>query len=52
MYDQLVLCAKHGANVISSTEELSYPFDRHPEIAKELDLVARENGGYHSRHWR
>ncbi|MDA0684378.1 MAG: dihydrodipicolinate reductase [Bacteroidetes bacterium] len=44
MYDQLVLCAKHGANVISSTEELSYPFDRHPEIAKELDLVARENG--------
>lgn len=28
MYDQLVLCAKHGANVISSTEELSYPFDR------------------------
>lgn len=44
MYDQLVLCASHGANVISSTEELSYPFDRHPEISKELDRVAKENG--------
>jgi len=44
MYDQLVLCARHGANVISSTEELSYPYDRHPEISKELDQVARENG--------
>lgn len=44
MYDQLILCARHGASVISSTEELSYPYVRHPEISAELDRVARENG--------
>ena len=43
MYDQLMLCARAGVNVISSTEELSYPFDRYPELARELDAVAREN---------
>jgi len=44
MYDQFILCARHGANVVSSTEELSWPYDRHPEIAAELDQVAKENG--------
>jgi len=44
MYDQLIPCARHGANVVSSTEELSWPYDRHPEIAAELDQVAKENG--------
>ncbi len=44
MYDQLIACASHGASVISSTEELSYPYDRHPDIAAELDRVAKENG--------
>ena len=44
MYDQLILCARNGACVVSSTEELSYPYHRHPEISKQLDEVARENG--------
>lgn len=44
MYDQLILCASHGANVVSSTEELAHPYDRHPEISAELDKVAKENG--------
>ncbi|MDA0873872.1 MAG: dihydrodipicolinate reductase [Bacteroidetes bacterium] len=44
MYDQLILCARHGASIISSTEELAYPYVRHPEISAELDRVARENG--------
>jgi 4-hydroxy-tetrahydrodipicolinate reductase len=44
MYDQLILCARHGASVVSSTEELSWPYDRHPEVALELDRVAKENG--------
>lgn len=44
MYDQLILCARNGASVVSSTEELSYPYMRHPEISEELDEVARENG--------
>ncbi|MFT4605658.1 MAG: hypothetical protein ACI9W4_002402 [Rhodothermales bacterium] len=44
MYDQLILCARSGCNVVSSTEELSYPYHRHPKISAELDEVARENG--------
>jgi len=44
MYDQLVVCARAGVNVVSSTEELSFPYERHPEISEELDQVARENG--------
>lgn len=44
MYDQLILCARAGCNVVSSTEELSYPYHRHPRISAELDEVARENG--------
>ena len=43
MYDQLVVCARAGCNVVSSTEELSYPYHRHPRISSELDAVAREN---------
>lgn len=44
MYDQLVLCARHGAHVVSSTEELAWPYERHPAISAELDRVAKENG--------
>lgn len=44
MYDQLILCASHGANVVSSTEELLYPYQKHPEIAERLDRVAKEKG--------
>ncbi len=44
MHDQLVLCAEAGAHVVSSTEELAYPYDRHPEISAELDRVAQTNG--------
>lgn len=44
MYDQLELCARAGCHVVSSTEELSFPYDRHPELAARLDAVARENG--------
>jgi len=44
MSDQLVTCAEAGANVVSSTEELSFPYHRHPEISAELDEVAKSNG--------
>ncbi len=44
MYGQLILCAEKGANVVSSTEELSYPYERHPEIAKKLDDAAKKHG--------
>ena len=44
MYDQLIICAEAGANVVSSTEELSFPYDRHPEISAELDAAAKKHG--------
>lgn len=40
--DQLELCARHGVHVVSSTEELSFPYQRHPALSETLDAVARE----------
>ena len=42
--DQFVRCAEAGAHVVSSTEELAYPFDRHPALSAELDRVAKAHG--------
>ena len=41
--DQLIQCAAAGANVISSTEELSFPYDRYPGLSRSLDEAAREH---------
>jgi 4-hydroxy-tetrahydrodipicolinate reductase len=41
---QLELCARHGAHVVSSTEELLFPWERHPVLAERLDALAREHG--------
>ena len=43
MADQLIECVAAGANVISSTEELSFPYDRHPELSRSLDEAARDH---------
>jgi len=40
--DQLVRCARAGAHVVSSTEELSFPYERAPDLSERLDHVARE----------
>jgi len=42
--DQLVQCARAGAHVVSTTEELSFPYERTPEASTRLDRVAREEG--------
>ena len=44
VYDQIAGCLDAGASVVSSTEELFYPFDRHPELAQSLDELARDRG--------
>lgn len=41
---QLMQCIRSGAAVVSSTEELPYPFDRHANIAERLDSAARKYG--------
>ena len=41
--DQLIACIEAGAHVVSSTEELSYPFDRAPEICSRLDAACKKH---------
>jgi 4-hydroxy-tetrahydrodipicolinate reductase len=41
---QLLECVRAGANVVSTCEELSYPWRRHPELAKQLDAEAKAHG--------
>jgi 4-hydroxy-tetrahydrodipicolinate reductase len=40
---QLVQCLEAGAHVVSSCEELAYPFRKHPELSRELDRCAIQN---------
>lgn len=42
--DQFLGCIHAGVHVVSSTEELSFPFDRHPALAAELNEAAEEAG--------
>jgi 4-hydroxy-tetrahydrodipicolinate reductase len=42
--DQLKELAEAGCNVVSTCEELAYPWLRHPELAREIDGKARECG--------
>lgn len=39
--DQLKEIAEAGCNVVSTCEELAYPWLRHPELAREIDATAR-----------
>ncbi len=43
-FSQISECVMEGFNVISTCEELSYPFKKHPELANKLDRLAKENG--------
>jgi hypothetical protein len=41
---QVAELASRGLHVVSTTEELSYPWDAHPEAAAEIDAAARRAG--------
>lgn len=41
--EQLARCLATGHNVVSSCEELSYPWRKHPEISRELDELAKQS---------
>ncbi len=41
---QLLECIDAGASVVSTTEELAYPFEKFPELAEEIDSKARAKG--------
>ena len=42
--DQLLMCLKAESSIVSTCEELSYPFRTHPELAAKLDTAAKESG--------
>lgn len=42
--DEIGLCAKYGADVITIAEEMAYPFRTEPELSKKLDSLAKEKG--------
>jgi hypothetical protein len=44
MYEHLRLCAEHGVNAITISEEALYPWNTAPMATAELDRLARRNG--------
>jgi 4-hydroxy-tetrahydrodipicolinate reductase len=44
VYSQVMQCIEAGANVISTCEELSFPYLKEPQISAEIDKQAREKG--------
>jgi 2,4-diaminopentanoate dehydrogenase len=42
--DQLTQCLETGCCVVSTCEELAYPFRKHPELSKKLDAAAQQEG--------
>lgn len=44
VFPQITECLNAGLNVISSCEELSYPWKSEPELSQKLDDLAREKG--------
>ena len=44
VYPKLVKVLSHGINAISTAEEMSYPAAKEPELAQEIDRVAKKFG--------
>jgi hypothetical protein len=44
IYSQLEQCMEHGINVISTCEELSYPWEKNKNLAKKIDDQAKKSG--------
>jgi 4-hydroxy-tetrahydrodipicolinate reductase len=43
VFPELTKILGHAVNVISTTEELAYPYRKQPELATELDGIAKKN---------
>jgi len=44
VYPQLMTLIKHGVHVVSTCEELSYPYIVDPKLAENLDKAAKKHG--------
>ena len=43
VYPQIETCIKHGVNIVSTCEELSYPYVSDSQIAQKLDALAKKH---------
>jgi 4-hydroxy-tetrahydrodipicolinate reductase len=43
VYPQVAQIVKHGVNVVSTCEELSYPYLSSPKLVRELDALAKQH---------
>lgn len=43
-FDKIKLLVEQKINVVSTAEEMAYPQAQEPELAKEMDRLAKENG--------
>lgn len=41
---QVEMCVRAGKSVVSTCEELAFPFTAHPELARRIDELAEEHG--------
>jgi len=44
IYPELTMCIKSGINVVSTCEELSYPYYKQPQLSAEIDELAKKHG--------
>lgn len=44
VYPQIIQCVEAGYNVVSTCEELSFPWKRETELAQEIDQLAKKRG--------
>ena len=44
VFPKIKLVVEHGVNVVCTAEEMSYPKAKEPELAAEMDKLAKENG--------
>ena len=43
VFPQLEQIMKHGCNIVSTCEELSFPYMKQPQLAAKIDKLARDN---------
>lgn len=43
-FDKIKYCVERKINVISTAEEMAYPMAQEPELSKEINRLAKENG--------
>ncbi|MBV1756740.1 MAG: NADP-binding protein [Dethiosulfatibacter sp.] len=43
-FDKIKYCLEKKINVVSSAEEMAYPWAQEPELSKKIDDLAKENG--------